>query len=119
VHESSHSDCSMPDLSSHKAHTGIQICQARKLRLITLGRYHQAGQELLRAQYLIFNLLGLPQHFYFYTGFPAHLLVPRQPYRQKKYRYPRGLELQKIQGSQDVDEIHVERIWGNLDESCN
>lgn len=40
VHESSHPDCYMPDLSPHKAHSGIQICQAqqvRKLRLTMLG----------------------------------------------------------------------------------
>lgn len=74
VHESSHPGCSMPDLLPHKAHTGIQICQAqqvRKLRLTVSGTYNQAVQELLHAQYFIFNFLGLSQNFYFYICFPA------------------------------------------------
>lgn len=79
-----------------------------------LGTYNQAGQELLRAQYLIFNPMGLSQNFCFYIGFPAQLLVPRQPYKQKKYRNPRGLVLHKIPGNQNVDATHVKRIWGNL-----
>lgn len=82
------------------------------MRFIILGTYHnKAEQELFHAQYLIFNL-GLSQNFYFHTGFPAQLLVPSEPYRQKKWRNPRGLEPHKIQGNQDVDAIHVKKDLG-------
>lgn len=55
MYESPHSDCSMPDLSPHKAHTGIQICQAqqvRKLRFIMLGTYNQARAVLHPVPYI-------------------------------------------------------------------
>lgn len=71
------------------------------------------------AQYLIFNLLGLFQTYYFYIGFPTQLLMPLQPRRWMKQRDPRGLELQRIQRNQDVDKIHTTSSWGNLVNSCS
>lgn len=71
------------------------------------------------AQHLIFDLLGLSQSYYFYIGFPTQLLVPLQPCRQMKQRNPRGLELQRIQGNQNVDNIHTKSSWGNLVNSCS
>lgn len=106
VHESSHPHCSMPDLSPHKAHKGIQICQAQQVRGLRLCCAHKSDRAGA-AQYLIFNLLGLSQSYHFYVGFPTLLLVPLQPCRQTKQRNARGLELQRIQGNQDVDNIHI------------
>lgn len=59
---------------------------------------HIIRHELFCVQYLILNLLGLSQNFYFYLGFPTQLLVLKQPYRQKKQRNLRGLERRKSKG---------------------
>lgn len=121
VHESSHPDCYMPDLSPHKAHSGIQICQAqqvRKLRLTMLGTYSQAVQELLYAQYFMFNFLGLSQNFYFYIGFPAVTGV-QTALKTDKMEQSKGSKAAENARESGYGFDWCERIWGNLGKSCN
>lgn len=109
----------MPDLSPHKAYTGIQICQAQQIRGLTLCRAHKIGQgrscpvplhstcwDYLKAT---ISTLAL-QHSYWY---PSSLID----------RWNRGIQgfskLQRTQGNQDMDKIHTKSSWGNQVYSCS
>lgn len=77
----------MPDLSPHKAHTGIQICQAQPVRgwdYVVYIKSDRAGAT----QYLIFNLLNISKLLFLYW-LSVQLLVSLQPCRQTKQRNPR------------------------------
>lgn len=122
MHESSHPDCSTPDLSLRKAHTGIQICQAqqvRELRLIMLGTYNRAGPEpQLHAHTLHSACWDYLKTSIYRLAFQLTYRCPDSLIDRRNKSNKRGLELQKIQGNQDADAIHVKRIWGNLGKSC-